>query len=107
MSLVHTILVGHFDLRAFRPRDVACVQPLDMARVGPLLSQVVLPAGEEVLDEGGYLSFRWIGSPAMLALVERVAASEDYYAIEMSNYEIMRHPAGTSGEWPARRRGRA
>jgi hypothetical protein len=69
MSLIHRLVVGHFDLSA--GRQLVCTGPLDMERARQLLlaSGVTEQAngqlaigGEAVQFRDGYISFPWLSS---------------------------------------------
>src|SRR5262245_53137676 len=94
MSLVHPIIVGHFDLAKSNIRDRVLTQCIDEARAKRVLASYPLPAGEEVWFRDGYVECRctlfW---KPMMDFVRTITECEDCYAIEVSQWEILRRPS--------------
>jgi hypothetical protein len=94
MSLVHPIIVGHFDLAKSNLRDRVLTRRIDEARAQNVLANYELPGGEEVWFRDGYLECRCtLFSEPMMAFVRTIAESEGCYAIEVSQWEILHRPS--------------
>lgn len=93
MSLVHPIVVGHFDLAKSNVRDRVLTRRIDNARAEKVLAKYDMPGGEEVWFRDGYLECRCtLFSEQMMAFVRTIVEREDCYAIEVSQWEILHHP---------------
>ena len=92
MSFVHPIVVGHFDMVVSNSHRQVCTRSIDVARVLQLLTEFHFPNGEEVCLRDGYLRCRWLASDELLEFVRKVAETENCYAIEVTQWEIIHRP---------------